>query len=138
MRKYLRCLKRLVCVVRVIRAIWRWLRPPFVAGPLTVLSVKENENMLTYTIGIPAPGASDVVERELMVTRNGETTQLTLALDATEEIVEVEQGFEVELQLVDIDDAGNRSEPSVLSFTATDTVPPPKPADMTINSVTED
>jgi len=94
---------------------------------------------LQYTIGLPGPKAQDVNVREMSLTKDGGTPEVTnLAADATEFKFIVQPGVQCSLVLVDIDKAGNRSEPSdPLSFTATDNIPPGKPGELSVTNVEE-
>lgn len=88
--------------------------------------------MLTFKLVLPPPGASDVVARELTYSIGGGTTS-TEQLDggATEFGGLVGNDNEpVAVSLVDIDDAGNRSEARSQTFTLTDTLAPPQPGEM--------
>jgi hypothetical protein len=81
---------------------------------------------------LPAPGASDVVSRELTV-RIGTGEPMVAKLQGD---VLVYSGYEgndgdaVEGQLVDIDDAGNRSEARTFSFVLADTIAPAQPGEV--------
>lgn len=91
--------------------------------------IKEGENMLIGKFVLPAPGAADVVKRVLTVAVNGgEPVEDSYAGDALESNeYSFEDGAEVTGSLVDIDDAGNASQPSEFSVTVTDTIAPPQP-----------
>lgn len=86
-------------------------------------------DVLTYRVSAPAPVDADVVSRVLTVAVNGEQRDETTYEGTTTDLgtVDVPQDAEVVLSLVDVDDAGNRSEPAVLAFVAVDTVPPAQP-----------
>ena len=86
-------------------------------------------DVLVYSVELPAiPEWSDTVTQELKVIAGGSEQVLTFSKDKTvAENVEVPQDAEVRLELRYIDDAGNRSEPGVLNFTARDTIPPDAP-----------
>ena len=91
-----------------------------------------------YTLALPAPGAADVVRRELHVVVNGEPTVTELAADVLEYKLELVEDADVEVYLVDIDDAGNLSDlGELLAFTVIDTVPPPAPGRPEIIGVEE-
>ena len=88
--------------------------------------------MLQFCLCLPEQSCHDVVSRELTVSVGGaEPVVFTLEANASEQ-----SGFEglhgdlVAGSLVDVDAAGNRSEPSVFSFTLVDTFPPPAPGEV--------
>lgn len=95
---------------------------------------------LVYSISAGPPVDADVVSRELTVSIAGAAgTPATFTGTATDlGEVKAEQGAEVILSLVDIDDAGNRSEAAVVTFTATDTIPPAKPGEFGVSLVREE
>jgi hypothetical protein len=85
--------------------------------------------MLRVTINLPAPGASDVANREFHVKKNGADDPVqSLAGTSTSAQFDCDHGTSCEVWLIDVDAAGNRSpESNHLSFTAQDTFPPPGP-----------
>lgn len=91
---------------------------------------KDGENdMLKFYLALPEKSAPDVVSRELTVSiAGGEPLVYTLAGDATqsEEFVGSDND-QVTGTLVDVDDAGNKSQPSDFLFALVDTIPPPTP-----------
>jgi hypothetical protein len=96
-------------------------------------------NVLTYNVSVNAPVDGDVVSRELTVTVNGvESTVVTAAGNATNlGSVDVPQDALVVLSLVDVDDAGNKSEPATVEFTAVDTLAPAQPGGFNVTLVSE-
>ena len=96
-------------------------------------------NVLTYRVSVNAPVDGDVVSRELTVIVNGvESTVVTAAGNATDlGSVEVPQDSLVVLSLVDVDDAGNKSEPATVEFTALDTLAPAQPGGFNVTLVSE-
>ena len=116
--------------------------PPSRPGWLTILNMKGTPmaNVITFDVGMPSlPASHDVVKRELSSSVDGGAASLQ-DVSPSQQIVagfSVPQNANVLLALVDIDDAGNRSEPSILAFQALDTVPPAKPGDMTVLNLTE-
>ena len=98
-------------------------------------------NVLTYSVSAAAPVDGDVVFRLFTLVINGED-QGTAELPATAaeglSVFSVPQDAEVVLTLVDVDDAGNKSEPCVLTFTATDTIPPPSPTTLSVTLLREE
>lgn len=99
-------------------------------------------DVLVYKISVGAPIDGDVVERQLVVALNGNNSPddfKVFPADATDlGEVRVAQGDKVLLTLVDVDDAGNRSEPAVLEFVAEDTLPPAKPGEFGVTLVKEE
>jgi hypothetical protein len=94
------------------------------------LSFMEPTSMaLVYTVSAGPAVDADVTGRQLTVVVNGEVlSTIELAGSATDlGEIKVEQNANVALSLVDIDDAGNRSQAAVLDFVATDTIPPAQP-----------
>lgn len=98
-------------------------------------------NVLTYSVSAAAPVDGDVVSRLFTLVVNGED-QGTAELPATAaeglSIFSVPQDAEVVLTLVDVDDAGNKSEPCVLTFTAMDTISPPSPTTLGVTLLREE
>jgi hypothetical protein len=108
-------------------------------GKLQITLIKENgENMLEYKILLPAHDVKDLVDRELTVTVGDTVDVFHLAPDAMESaVLTASQDSVVSLSLVDVDDAGNRSEASVLEVTITDTIAPPTPGTLSVVVVGE-
>lgn len=96
---------------------------------------------LVYSVSAAPVVDADVVARRLTVTVNGELADAIpdFSADTTTfvEAVTVPQDANVVLTLVDVDDAGNVSEPAVLEFVATDTIPPAKPGEFSVTLVRE-
>lgn len=86
-------------------------------------------DVLTYKLTAAPVVDGDVVVRELRIVVNGAEPVVRefAATDSDLGTVDVPQGASVVLKLVDVDDAGNRSEPAVVEFVATDTLPPSQP-----------
>lgn len=96
---------------------------------------------LVYSVTAGAPVDADVVARELSVSVNGTPVGEPVSLDgkATElGEIKVEQGAKVLLTLVDIDDAGNRSQPATLEFEAADTIAPAQPGSFGVTLAREE
>jgi hypothetical protein len=100
-------------------------------GRLTLLTIGQNNMALKFKVVLPTELTPDVINRELTVTINGETQVQNVAKE-TAEVGDFEgpDGAIVELSLVDVDDAGNRSDASVLTTSLTDTIAPAKPGDL--------
>jgi hypothetical protein len=95
---------------------------------------------LVYNVTSGPVVDADVVERRLSVVVNGESNDSPLIFPAeTTNFGEVSfaQGDNVVLTLVDVDDAGNVSEPAVVEFTALDTVAPAKPGEFGVTLARE-
>lgn len=86
-------------------------------------------DVLTYKVTAAPVVDGDVVVRELRMVVNGAEPVVREFTSADSDLgtIDVPQGAEVSLQLVDVDDAGNRSEPAEINFMANDTLPPQKP-----------
>lgn len=95
---------------------------------------------LVYSVTAGPPVDADVTSRELTVVVNGETLSTTSLNGSATDLgeVKVEQDAVVVLSLVDIDDAGNRSQPATTQFTATDTIPPAQPGQFGVTLVREE
>jgi hypothetical protein len=110
-------------------------------GPMTVRFTQEDSmSRIVFDVTLPPPAAADVVRRKFTLSVAGEEP-LEIALppnQATVTDLKAPQGAEVGLRLVDVDDAGNESEPRVQSFVATDTIPPPQPGEMGITVTAEE
>lgn len=107
--------------------------PPAMPGVMhTILTAEEND-MLLFDVMLPAPGATDVVKRELTLTFEGQEPQvLELAGAATQVSSKGPQDTKLTLSLVDIDDAGNRSDARVQDALLADVIPPAQPGEMQI------
>lgn len=96
--------------------------------------------MFQIVFAFPAPGASDVVQRELSVTVNGADPPLirTYSNVMQSDTWDFQENDSLACTLTDIDNAGNRSQPSsVFNYDVVDDVPPPQPAELGIASKTE-
>lgn len=90
--------------------------------------------MLEFVITLPPTTTADTVARELVVTV-GDSEPAVLAPDITAVESAGLSGSDnaaVHAGLVDIDDAGNRSQASVLDAVLADTIAPPQPGQMGI------
>ena len=96
-------------------------------------------DVLTYAVSAVAPVDADVVARELSVVVDGVERPVTTYTGSAVDLgsVDVPQNAEVVLRLVDIDDAGNRSEAVELKFVAVDTLPPATPGALGVSLVSE-
>lgn len=94
---------------------------------------------LTYVVTANAPVDADVVQRELVVTINGEVTSTVVFPGSAVDLgtVTAPQEADVKLTLVDVDDVGNKSLPAEFYFVAVDTIPPAAPGGFTVTLVGE-
>lgn len=124
---------RLDAINATLRGILlRFSRP----GPLRLIITGEDimADKILFHIVLPPKSAADVVARELTVTlAESEPETVVLAADAASSgTFKGDQGTEVNILLVDIDDAGNRSAASGANFILQDTVAPPQPGELSI------
>jgi hypothetical protein len=89
-------------------------------------------NLILFQVTLPAPGAADVVARELTMQVGGEAPVAVPVVvgQAVVDGLKAPQDSSVTLSLVDVDDAGNRSLPSIFQFVAQDTLAPPQPGEL--------
>ena len=90
------------------------------------------KGMLNFVLVLPPKGAPDVVTR--MVTLQV-GTQEVVTVEVDGETLETEEfsgndNDPVVGSLVDVDDAGNHSEPRDFDFVLLDTIPPPQPGEV--------
>lgn len=103
------------------------------------ITMFEGEGMLSFVLTLPERSAKDVVARELTVSVDGVETVESLNGDSLES--QAYSGLDnaaVTGRLVDIDDAGNRSEPSEFTFVLADTIAPPAPGQVGLKVTAED
>ncbi len=100
---------------------------------------EEMADIIVYDVNLPALDVpNDVVSRELTVVTGGETTVHNVGpADTVVAGLQAEQDATVDLTLVNIDDSGNRSGPSLFSFVAVDTIAPPVPGNLGVVIVDE-
>jgi len=96
-------------------------------------------DVLTYQVTVGAPVDHDVVSRQLTVTVDGVSEGSKSYEGAATDLgtIEVAQNSNVVLSLVDVDDAGNYSEPAVVEFVASDTLRPSTPGSFSVTLVSE-
>lgn len=90
-----------------------------------------------YTIALPPPGAADVTIREMSKQiASDPLVKIELPGASTQFVFEVADSTPVSLILVDIDEAGNRSDPSqpFTFMSDADDIPPPQPGSMSITN----
>ena len=96
--------------------------------------------VILFQVVLPPKSADDVVNREVKLSFD-DGGLLTVNLEPSAETTSVLRGAEgaqVTVSLVDVDDAGNRSEPSVAVFDLVDVIPPPQPGELSLNIVGEE
>lgn len=121
------------------RANMRAARP--YAVRVTLVRRLEFSDMLVYSVSAGPAVDPDVVARRLTITVNGEAISDPVEYAANSTAlgeVKAPQGAAVVLSLVDVDDAGNVSEPAVVEFTATDTIPPSTPGGLGVTLLREE
>jgi hypothetical protein len=91
--------------------------------------LSERMNMLIYGLSVGPAVDGDVVKRVLTVEVNSELVETREFEPSATDLGEigVVEGDNVNLALVDVDDAGNTSEPAFVRFVAVDTIPPVTP-----------
>lgn len=112
-------------------------------GPLNVRILGEYQmnDVIIFEVNLPpVPPLTDVVARELVVVINDQVQDVKMVSPEDTTIVGLmaPQDSTVVLELRDIDDAGNKSEPSVHMFTAIDSVAPPQPGELGVTIVGEE
>jgi hypothetical protein len=123
--RVIQLLERLVVLASAILKVLRLRKP----GMVFIRIYSEEGGVMKFKLVLPAPGAADVVSRKLTVAI-GSDTPIEASLDGSAlESLEMSaaDGAIVAGSLVDVDDAGNASDPSTFSFVITDTIPPPAP-----------
>lgn len=113
----------------VLQSISKKPAAPVVLGVVQIRSDENMADVLSYTVTAALPVDADVISRALTVVVNGEDMGTSSVPGNMTElgVFSAPQGADVTLTLVDIDNAGNNSEPAVYSFVATDTIAPAQP-----------
>jgi hypothetical protein len=131
-------------IVVVLTIVW-WLTGG--VAPPEALEVQQTgrdlmADVLVYKVSVGPVVDADVVERQLAVVVDGleqpESRKVFPASATDLGEIRVPQDASVELSLVDVDDAGNRSEPAVFEFVAVDTLPPAAPGAFGVTLVAEE
>lgn len=126
-------------VAEELRRLSWWMRRPVAFN--TSLIRREMKNMaLVYSVTAAPAVDPDVIARRMTVTVNGEPLASYPDFAATATSfgeIEVPQNSHVVMTLVDVDDVGNVSEPAVVEFSATDTIPPAKPGEFGVTLMRE-
>lgn len=96
--------------------------------------------MLIYSVTAAPAVDADVVGRKLAVVVNGEVRETKDYPADTTDFGELafNDDESVILTLVDVDDAGNVSEPATFEFVATDTIPPAAPGSFGVTLIREE
>jgi hypothetical protein len=139
-----------LCVVVILLAVFVRALDEVFGRPQPVVSLPvglfvnqiEGDSMadtLTYEIVVAAPAVRDVVSREVTVLVDGLYNEPVAYPGNAVNLgqITVPQDSKVIVSVTDVDDAGNRSEPATLIFTAVDTVPPPVPGGVSVVLVGE-
>ena len=112
----------------------RWLGRDVTPPPKPVFKAGlkgEKKDMLVYQVDInPVTNDSDVLHRHLKVVVNGKTRPCLVLPRETTAVggLKFHEGDYVVLELHDVDEAGNESEPAVIDLgIVTDTIPPSVP-----------
>lgn len=123
-----------------VRGMIRVYNGPAMPGLMRVSVSKEEKDMLIFDVILPVAAVSDVVTRELTVAPEGQTPE-TRSLGGAETLAvgfKAPQDTNVALTLVDVDDAGNRSEARVQTVVLKDTIAPPLPGELGVNVTGEE
>lgn len=115
---------------------------PAMPGLCKLAVLQQEVGMLRFKLVLPSPSAADVVSRELRVAVAGQDAVLTIldctATEFSDARLVGEDNALVAVSLVDVDDAGNRSEPREQEFRLIDTIAPPKPGEIGLAVIAED
>ena len=130
-----RTLKSLVRTLGRSLLTWLQLTPP---ARIDVRPLKEESNMLIYSAAVPAAVDVDAVAIEVTKDVAGVMSGETFPKEGGSFEIAASDNDVVTLTTVVIDDAGNRSEPTVQSFTATDTIAPAKPGEIAVTLLREE
>jgi hypothetical protein len=122
--------------VLLLRPYW----PPPRPGRFTFTSTQEVTPMgvqfKVFSLLPALPVPNEVAQRELTPTVSG-TAMPAVLVDPTAAdflVGQFDVGVQGSVSLVDIDAAGNRSDPRVETFTVSDTIPPPAPGEFGFRS----
>lgn len=124
--------KGLTDIAKILR-----LRKP---GKVFLKLVSSGESgMLKFVLVLPEKSASDVVSRKVSIQVG---TGEVLSVDLEGDVLETAEftgndNDPVTGSLVDVDDAGNNSEPRDFNFVLVDTIPPPLPGEVGLRVTAE-
>lgn len=124
-------------VAEVRRLAFKMSGPPYA---FRVSLIGMESEMLIYSVTAGPPVDSDVASRRLTVTVNGEVASAVDHPASTTAFgeISVPQDASVVVSLIDVDDAGNESQPSFFEFSAKDTIPPSQPGSLGVTLVREE
>lgn len=126
----------------IVRQWYLLSRDSYVSKPSKVkYELKKGDSMsLVYSVSCPVSLDQDVTKRRLTVTVNEvEVSNAEFHYNVSEfGEYSFNEGDEVTLSLVNIDNAGNVSEPCVSAFIAKDTIPPSAPEGLGVALLRED
>ncbi len=137
--KLLRTIAELTIALKANTKVLRLKRPGLVFLKLK----KEVNEMLFFELDLPAATNADVLNggKRKLTTKIGSADAVEVELPGNAVVSSELSGNDndvVEGTLVDIDDAGNPSEPSSFSFVLTDTIAPAKPGDVGLRVTREE
>lgn len=121
--------------------------PPDRPDVFTLILIGEDQmaQKNVYRLQLPVLGPSDVVNRELTISKEVSDGALEVDqqfnIDPTTTVLEevkILQGQKGLVELVDIDENGNRSEPRSFPYDAQDVTPPPQPGEFALDFVREE
>lgn len=129
-------------ILKVLLSMKFRICPPGRMSVRFVQELLEENTMDTIVFDVSLPPVSvpsDVVSRELQVIVDGAQAEVKSVGkdDTVVSRISVPQDSAVRLELRNIDDSGNVSEPSVFEFTAVDTISPPAPGTLGVVIVDE-
>lgn len=121
---------QLICILNSLAKIIQILK--LKKPGLVFISLNQGEDgMLKFVLVLPEPSASDVVAREVKFSVGDQVFDLALAGDVVETPeMSGNDNDQVVGTLVDVDDAGNKSEAREFTFTLVDTLAPPQPGEL--------
>lgn len=128
-------LEHISAAIDSLRKVLRLRRPGKV-----YLVIRREDTMLHFVLVLPEHTVKDLQSR-LLGFQVGNQEPVTLNLDPTVEETEEysgEEGDVVTGNLVDVDDAGNRSEPRDFEVTLRDTLAPPQPGEFGVRVTREE
>jgi len=129
-------------IVKQLKRLNMRLSVPYALGVKFVSKKKDGimANIMVYGVTAGSAGSSDVVERRLTVTVNGEVVETKSYAGDIVDLGELKfaQDADVSLALVDVDDVGNVSSPAIYAFKATDSIAPPVPGSFGVNIIREE
>lgn len=120
----------------LFRRLIQWASRPAQPGAMYVFCEEFSmANLFRVRVLLPPVNGPDVAKRKLLRTMNDDpdtTVELGITTSEHETTFKARQDDRVRLELRQVDDVGNVSEPSILDFTVIDTTPPAAPAEMSV------